>query len=423
MRVAVSSTRPVKEAPRVAFSAWANDEDFRAGASKGVAVLSGLHGIAISRAAGTLDRNSRFGKAEDSWDCSTWTSPVHTLGFGATRLIPSWNAQVPHRTWLRIEIKAAMQTGTWTPWLIMGDYAFFDTEISRVSYSPTAEPYGKVETDNFLTDLEFSVHAYQARVTLCRKRGMSASPRLWGLAVAASAIPPRETIGASAPGPASREGIELDVPGYSQYVHNGHYEQYGGGGKSWCSATSTQMVLEYWGVRPREKCLAWVGTECQDPQIVFAARHTYDYRYQGTGNWAFNTAYASHFGLDGEVLQLPSTDHLEQLIAHGIPVVTAQAFDKGEIAHADYETTGHLWVVTGFTKNGDVIVNDPASPSNSEVRRVLGRRQFENVWLRTFWKRPDGEVRYNPGGIAYLIRPHGATLPPALDPGNRPWRG
>src|SRR5205085_7637470 len=115
------------------------------------------------------------------------------------------------------------------------------------------------------------------------------------------------------------KGIELAVPGYSQYEHSGHYEQYDGGGKSWCSATSTEMVIEYWGARPREKDFAWVSPGYQDPQVASAARHTYDHGYQGTGNWAFNTAYASHFGLDGEVLQLSSMDHLEELIAHGIP--------------------------------------------------------------------------------------------------------
>ena len=411
MRTAVRSTEPAEIAPRVNVKAWANDAAFSSGICKGTTRASGrLGGIVISYPAGTLEYDATR-KAEGSWECGTWTSLVHPLGFGATRLIPSWNAHTPPGTWLRVEIKAAMPDSYWTPWLIMGDYAFSDDEISRASRSPVAEPYGEVDTDTFLTYLGFAVRAYRVRVTMCRKRGMSASPRLWRIAVAASAVPPRTIIPASPPGRASSEGIELRVPRYSQFVHSGHYEQYGGGGKSWCSAASTEMVIEYWGARPREQDLSWVSPGYQDPQVAFAARQTYDHGYQGTGNWAFNTAYASHFGLDGEVLQLPHMEYLEQLIAHGVPVVTTQAFDEGEVTDAEYKTAGHLWVVTGFTRDGDVIVNDPAGQSSSHVRRVLARRQFEHVWLRTFWKRPNGAIAYNPGGVVYLIRPHGMKLP------------
>ena len=38
-------------------------------------------------------------------------------------------------------------------------------------------------------------------------------------------------------------------------------------------------------------------------------------------------------------------------------------------------------VVTGFTAEGDVIVNDPAAPGDADVRRVYPRAAFENVWL------------------------------------------
>ena len=98
-----------------------------------------------------------------------------------------------------------------------------------------------------------------------------------------------------------------------------------------------------------------------------------------------------------------------------------QAFDQGEITGAGYRTAGHLWVVTGFTRDGNVIVNDPANPSDAQVRHVFNRRQFENVWLRTYWVRPDGSTGYGSGGVAYLIKPHDKPLPPNLDPANPAW--
>ncbi len=40
-------------------------------------------------------------------------------------------------------------------------------------------------------------------------------------------------------------------------------------------------------------------------------------------------------------------------------------------------------MVVGFTADGDVIVNDPASSTNDVVRNVYKRAQFEQIWLRT----------------------------------------
>ena len=61
-------------------------------------------------------------------------------------------------------------------------------------------------------------------------------------------------------------------------------------------------------------------------------------------------------------------------------------------------------VVTGLTETGDPVVNDPAAPSNAEVRRVYDRAQFERAWLG------------GSGGIVYVIAPPATALPPS--PGN-----
>ena len=78
-------------------------------------------------------------------------------------------------------------------------------------------------------------------------------------------------------------------------------------------------------------------------------------------------------------------------------------------------------MVAGFTHAGNVIVNDPANASDAQVRHVYNRRQFENVWLRTYWTRPDGSTGYGSGGVAYIIKPHGMPLPKAPDPEDPVW--
>lgn len=201
--------------------------------------------------------------------------------------------------------------------------------------------------------------------------------------------------------PGGAEGTELAVPHYSQNVHSGQYPQYDGGGEAWCSPTSTAMVTDYWGEHPSPADVAWVDSSYADPNVDVAARGTFDYTYDGTGNWPFNVAYAAHYGLVGEVTQLRSLAEIEKFIKVGIPVITSVSFSSSELDGAGYSTSGHLMVIVGFTKAGDVIANDPASHSDSVVRHVYKRAQFENVWLPS--TRSDG--------IVYLIHPAGWPMP------------
>ncbi|GAB3948327.1 hypothetical protein GCM10027614_45200 [Micromonospora vulcania] len=165
-------------------------------------------------------------------------------------------------------------------------------------------------------------------------------------------------------------------------------------------------MVEYWGRKPSPADTAWVDPTYPDPTVNHAARMTYDYTYDGAGNWPFNTAYAASFpGLEGRVTRLHSLDEIERFIAAGIPVVTSQSFLASELDGAGYGTSGHLFVVVGFTADGDVIVNDPASSSNDVVRNVYPREQFEQIWLRTKRINATGGVSGGSGGVAYLIKP------------------
>ena len=129
----------------------------------------------------------------------------------------------------------------------------------------------------------------------------------------------------------------------------------------------------------------------------------FDYTYDGAGNWPFNTAYAATRGtLRGFVTRLRSLAEAEQFIAAGIPLVVSVSFKKEKLTGAGYGTNGHLMVIRGFTADGDVIANDPAShliPNNNAVRVVYAREEFENVWVP------------HSGGIVYVIAPAGHPLP------------
>ena len=165
----------------------------------------------------------------------------------------------------------------------------------------------------------------------------------------------------------------------------------GEGGEVWCSPTSTSMVLGYWGYMPGS---------CED-RVRNAVTGVYDWIYEGHGNWPFNTAYAAELGYEGYVTRFTSLEKAEEFIAAGVPVVMSIAWDKGDLTNSFIDSTnGHLLVLVGFDANGDLIVNDPASPANGEaVQHTYLRSEFEPLWLEAS------------GGTVYLIYPEGHDVP------------
>ncbi|MBM7171081.1 peptidase C39 family protein, partial [Streptomyces sp. G44] len=388
---------------------WTSYADWRTGTAEGAAVVTGGRpGLRIAKPAGRTDYADPHTGKTAAWEYARWTSPTHRSTVPATELIASWNAHTPAGTWLQAELRGTYADGTKSPWFVMGRWTAGDdkeADIRRTSVDGQTDGKSTVWTDTLaLNDAAAGprVVAYRLRLTLYRKPGVTATPTVWRLGAMASAVPDRFTVPASEPGPAK----ELTVPRYSQEIHVGQYPEYDNGGEAWCSPTSSQMIIEYWGRKPKPEDLAWVDPAYADPQVCHAARQTFDYQYDGCGNWPFNAAYAATYpDLQGVVTRLASLTELEQLIGAGVPAITSQSFLKEELTGAGYGTAGHLMTVIGFTADGDVIANDPASPTNEAVRRVYKRREFENIWLRTKRYNSTGKVVSGSGGVCYLYFP------------------
>ncbi|MEU2927484.1 peptidase C39 family protein [Streptomyces sp. NPDC007251] len=388
------------------YHAWTTYREWRLGAAQGVRAVAGARpGVVIGAPAGRTDYTDPHTGTTATWDYATWTSPVHRLTAPATEVVSSWNAQTPDGTWLQVELQGTYSDGAETPWYVMGRWAAGDQDIKRTSVDGQSDGKSSIWTDTFAIDdasTGLRLTSYRLRLTLYRRPGTHLTPTVWRLGAMGSDIPDRFTVPASTPGLAQ----ELAVPRYSQEIHKGQYPQYDGGGEAWCSPTSSSMIIEYWGGRLTPEQLSWVDPAYADPQVDNAARFTYDYQYEGCGNWPFNAAYAATFGgLQGVVTRLASLTDLETLIAAGIPAITSQSFLKTELTGAGYGTSGHLMTVIGFTADGDVIANDPASPSDDAVRRVYLRREFENIWLRTKRYNASGNVASGTGGVCYLYFP------------------
>jgi Peptidase_C39 like family len=328
----------------------------------------------------------------------TWTGQSFAPGIPITELVASWNASTPDGSWLRVEMQGVTDKGHVTKWYTMGIWTFDDDVIHRTSVGGQGDADGYVAIDTFFAK-DHPLVSYTLRVTLNRTSAAVASPVVTKLGAVASDMPNQTPYIPSALGGA--EGITLNVPQLSQEIHAGQYPEFDNGGEAWCSPTSTSMVVQYWGKGPSSADLAWVNPDYADPQVDYAARYTFDYHYDGAGNWPFNTAYAAHFGLDAFVTQLRSLTEAEQFIKAGIPLVASIAAEPNKLTGFLFRgTDGHLLVIVGFTRSGDVVVNDPAETSDATVRKVYNRTEFERAWLNAT------------GGIVYVIRPASNALPP-----------
>jgi hypothetical protein len=394
------TTSAAQQVP-ISFHAWASTAEFDSGANAGTAAASGGVTLASTGTTPVTYHDAQYGDIPAV--AGTWTSPVFNPGFGFTELVSSWNADTPRGTWLQIEMRGVTNKSAPTKWYVLGRWAYGDDTIYRTSVGGQGDANGFVSIDTFFAK-DHPLVQYQLRATLYRKASASstATPRLWRIGAVASDAPNQKPAIPTALGGA--EGIVLNVPPYSQEVHAGQYPQYDGGGEAWCSPTSTSMVLAFWNaLPPAEEWSSWVDPSYADPEVDNTARQVFDYRYDGAGNWPFNTAYAGGRGLDAFVTQLRGLSEAEQFIKAGIPLVASVAANPNKLTGflLDKGTNGHLLVIVGFTPSGDVVVNDPAALSNSAVRRVYDRAEFERSWLPAT------------GGIVYVMKPPGVALPPS----------
>jgi hypothetical protein len=401
------TTSAAQQVP-ISFHAWASAADFDSGTYAGTAfaAVANPDGTAAAPSGVTLAstgttpviyHDAQYG--DISAVAGTWTSPVYDPGLGFTELVSSWNADTPSGTWIQIEMRGVTEKGASTKWYVMGRWAYGDDTIYGTSVGGQGDADGYVSVDTFFAK-DHPLTRYQLRATLYRKASTTASPSLRRLGAVASDAPNQKPSIPTALGGA--EGIVLNVPQFSQEIHAGQYPQYDGGGEAWCSPTSTSMVLAYWHSLPPASEWSWVDPTYADPWVDNTARQVFDYRYDGAGNWPFNTAYAGGRGLDAFVTQLRGLNEAEQFINAGIPLVASIASNPNKLTGflLDKGTNGHLLVIVGFTANGDVVVNDPAAVSDATVQRVYNRAEFERAWLPAT------------GGIVYVMKPAGVALPP-----------
>jgi hypothetical protein len=352
--------------------------DFEQGSATGVVVreMDGLPSVRLAEWT-TLPAGAESQRDDPApYPSGTLESPVIRTARAFDTAIPSWVAVTPPGTWLQLDLAVGRTDGRWTRPYTMAIWASGTETVRRHSVGGQDDADAHIAVDTIHLRGGAVGAALRYRITLF-SIDPDQTPRVSRVAIVTSASgEPRDH--PPSPDDPLAWGIELDVPRRSQRVHEPP-------SAGWCSPTATSMVLAYWGT---------------SIPVPIAAAATYDDTYAGTGNWAFNTAWAGSLGFEAYVARFASLRDVERWIAAGVPVVISLAWGAAELIGAPIASSdGHLIVIRGFDAAGDVIANDPAAPSDDEVRRVYHRDDLQRLWLASS------------GGVAYLIHPPGHAGP------------
>ncbi len=373
---------PLLAAPprHVLLTAWRGD-DLALGTHRGTVVEDGE--LRFGEPAGLLTYADPYAgdaaAGPTSYEWADWTSPAVDPGFQATAVLPSWNATTPDDGWLRVEARRPRVGAerVWSPWFTLANWADDDRTIHPTSVPGQDDAFTRVSTDVLDAVGETTWSSAQLRVTLVRPVGSeSRAPPADGLPDGVAGAVRRS---GAMPPPAARAGgwscrCRPSPSSWTAATTGAGTD----GGQSWCSPTSVAMLLAFHDRLPPPAEHAWVEDSVPQPFVELAARRVFDHAYHGAGNWAFNTAFAARPGV--RVVRHPAAvADRGRAVPRGRAAAGGRAWRSPRTPCTARATapSGHLLAVVGFTRDGDVICNDPAShqlPSNDDVRVVLRPR-------------------------------------------------
>lgn len=392
--MAAASIQP--PARQISYQQWASQRQLLKGSFAGTRSVRGV--LELTEPVGKRRYADPYGYRPKTYVFGRWSSPWSSPGYAFDELIPSWDATTPGDSWVQVQVRGRSESGRISKWYTMANWAEGDRRFHRASLGPQKDDLARVDVDTLKTMYSVGFTGWQVRLTLLRRAGTKAVPTVDAVGAMTSRLPDVDRVRPSRPGVAS--GTRLRLPRYSQMIHEGDYPEYDGGGEAWCSPTSVSMVLGRLGRLPSAQEYSWVPADHPNPWVDHGARSHYDYAYEGAGNWSFSAAYAASHADTAFVTRLRSLREAERFIKAGIPVVASVKFGPGELTGAPISSTnGHLLVIVGFTKAGDVVVNDPAGKNARDVVHVYKRGQFENAWIP------------KSGGLVYVVRNHDTPLP------------
>ncbi len=323
-----------------------------------------------------LDHFANFTQSQNTNGETVLLSPPIKSTMAWNELIVSWNAVAPAGTFVKIEASAILPDHK-TKFYTLGLWSPDNHAFARTSVRGQKNADGKVDTDTLV--LKHLATAAQIRVTLGGTNSTPPKLKFLGLSFCNSEMAPPQY-------PPNRAAWDVIIPTPERSQMNYPQE------KGWCSPTSVSMDLARWA-----NVLHRPEMNLDVPEV---AAKVYDQTFDGTGNWPFNTAFAGSFsGMKSYVTRFDDLTELEAWVTNGIPVVLSTRWDLLKPGRKD-TGSGHLILCIGFTPEGDVVINDPATHMDrgDSVRHIYKRADVIKSWQTS-------------RNTVYLIYPTGAKLP------------
>ena len=299
------------------------------------------------------------------------TSDIVFYESGVTSIVPSWNADCPDGTFVRIELQARPDAESeWSSWYQIANWG--DPDIAETRNPETVvkgDAFAKVVED--ILELSRPCTQLRYRVTLV-STDKASSPLLTLVALAAIN---KDLLNApdDSRGPAWGRSVKCDF--ISQVVQPRDL--------AWrvCGPTSLTMALTAHGVSLK---------------VPFVSDRSWDAVNSIYGNWPFLAAAGSDLlrryenaipqkkgfrkAFQAYVMWPSDWKAVEREILSGNPCILSMRFERGELSvDPDRRSDGHLIVVRGFTKNGDVMCLDPAYRDEKNGRITYNRQELHNA--------------------------------------------
>lgn len=314
---------------------------------------------------------------------ATYESPVLTAERPFNEVVASCNIDAADAVGWVLQLRVGrLWDDAWSPWLSVLEWGDVPAEAEWVGEFDG----GRIDTDYFTSERLYDRVQYRLVAGASADEPTTARIRRVALVLSdRTRVPfsiwsPAPTV---EPPPPADWQRELPVPFRAQATPDPTLS-----GRL-CSPASVAMVLAYRGV---------------DVDTYEVVKRCLDPRHNIYGNWPRNVQAAYSFGVPGYLTRISDWATVERYIADDQPlVISIRVPNEGDLRNAPYRTTaGHLIVITGFTPDGMVLVNDPSVSSKEKSRFALYREDLENVWMRAR------------GGLAYVLMPredHGSAAP------------
>jgi hypothetical protein len=266
---------------------------------------------------------------------------------GATHFVPSFAAHTSAPFSARLELSVHV-AGAWSSWVA-------GASLGPASFDPLppAEPLG-VEVDVFRTRVPVEAARLRLRLRAPEPAAVLAAPWMLALGGSTGSAPPAPEV------PVPGRAVRLEVPARSQMEADGALAP------RICSPTCVAMLLDFW---QRPVSLAALAAEIFHPGLDLY------------GVWPAAILAAGRRGLAGYLLRFPDWTAAQWCLANGLPVIASVRYGAGELTGAAAaQTPGHLLVLTGW-EGAEVLVNDPAAPVATSVKRRYRLDELIRVWL------------------------------------------